>query len=202
MKIAEVDLLKESTYQTPCGTIHYWSSILSLDTTTLVFLPGLTADHRLFDKQVAYFDGKYNIIVWDAPAHASSWPFRFEFDLFDKAKWLNGILEKEEIIEGYEVRINQLKLGYHITAFINLEVAPVQKQEFYPFIKSCPNVVECNCVTGNYSMLLKVMFPSTMELDTFIGQLQKFGRTSTQIVFSTPVAPRGIDVNQEMPTDN
>ena len=27
-----------------------------------VFLPGLTADHRLFDKQVAYFDGKYNII--------------------------------------------------------------------------------------------------------------------------------------------
>lgn len=81
-------MLKESTYQTPCGTIHYWSSILSLDTTTLVFLPGLTADHRLFDKQIAYFDGKYNIIVWDAPAHASSWPFRFDFDLFDKAKWL------------------------------------------------------------------------------------------------------------------
>ena len=88
MKIAEVDLLKKSTYQTPCGTIHYWSSILRLDTTTLVFLPGLTADHRLFDKQVAYFDGKYNIIVWDAPAHASSWPFRFDFDLFDKARWL------------------------------------------------------------------------------------------------------------------
>lgn len=69
-------------------------------------------------------------------------------------------LEKEEIIEGYEVKINQLKLGYHITAFINLEVAPVQKPEFYPFIKSCPNVVECNCVTGTYSMLLKVVFPS------------------------------------------
>ena len=46
MKIAEVDLLKESTYQTPCGTIHYWSSILSLDTTTLVFLSGLTAGHN------------------------------------------------------------------------------------------------------------------------------------------------------------
>ena len=67
-------------------------------------------------------------------------------------------LEKEEIIEGYGVKINQIKLGYHITAFINLEVAPVQKPEFYPFIKTCPNVVECNCVTGNYSMLLKVVF--------------------------------------------
>lgn len=111
-------------------------------------------------------------------------------------------LEKEQIIEGYEVKVNQLKLGYHITAFINLEVAPVQKPDFYPFIKSCHNVVECNCVTGNYSMLLKVVFPSTMELDTFIGQLQKFGRTSTQIVFSTPVEPRGIDVNVELPVND
>ena len=108
-------------------------------------------------------------------------------------------LEKEEIIEGYEVKINQIKLGYHITAFINLEVAPVQKPEFYPFIKTCPNVVECNCVTGNYSMLLKVVFPSTMELDTFIGQLQKYGSTSKQIVFSTHVAPRRIQVNQQLP---
>jgi Lrp/AsnC family leucine-responsive transcriptional regulator len=108
-------------------------------------------------------------------------------------------LEKDGIIDGYEVKINQLSLGYHITAFINLEVAPNQKPEFYPFVTSCPNVVECNCVTGNYSMLLKVIFPSTMELDTFIGQLQKFGRTSTQIVFSTPVAPRGINVNVDLP---
>ena len=81
-----------------------------MDTTTLVFLPGLTADHRLFDKQVEYFDGKYNIIVWDAPAHASSWPFRFDFDLFDKAKWLNGILEKEEIIK--PIIIGQSMGGY------------------------------------------------------------------------------------------
>jgi Lrp/AsnC family leucine-responsive transcriptional regulator len=41
-----------------------------------------------------------------------------------------------------------------------------------------------------------------MELDTFIGQLQKFGRTSTQIVFSTPVEPRGIDVNVELPVND
>ena len=103
-------------------------------------------------------------------------------------------LEKEQIISGYEAKGNPFKLGYHITAFINLDVMPTQKPEFYPFVKACPNVVECNCVTGDFSMLLKVMFPSTQELDTFIGQLQKFGRTSTQIVFSTPVETRGIDV--------
>ena len=45
-------------------------------------------------------------------------------------------LEKDGIIDGYEVKINQLSLGYHITAFINLEVAPNQKPEFYPFVTS------------------------------------------------------------------
>ena len=53
------------------------------DIPTLVFLPGLTADHRLFEKQVEYFEGKYNVLVWDAPGHAASWPFTFDFSLLD-----------------------------------------------------------------------------------------------------------------------
>lgn len=103
-------------------------------------------------------------------------------------------LEKEGIITGYHVSVDQLKLGYHITAYISLEMEPVLKSEFYPFIKACPNVIECNCVTGVYSMLIKVAFPTTMELDTFIGELQTYGRTSTQIVFSTAVEHRGISL--------
>lgn len=103
-------------------------------------------------------------------------------------------LEKQGIILGYNAVVDKQKLGYHITAFINLEITAIQKQEFYPFIEKCPNVLECNCVTGSYSMLIKVVFPSTQELDTFIGQLQHFGNTSTQIVFSTPVPHREIGV--------
>jgi len=100
-------------------------------------------------------------------------------------------LEKQGIILGYNTIIDRQKLGYHITAFINLELSADQKAEFYPFINSCPNVLECNCVTGVYSMLIKVSFPSTQELDTFIGKIQRFGNTSTQIVFSTPVPHPG-----------
>ncbi len=101
-------------------------------------------------------------------------------------------LEKAGIIKGYSAQVNVERLGYHIMAFINLEVQPKQKNQFYPFIESCPNVLECNCVTGQFSMLIKVAFQSTVELDQFIGRLQDYGRTSTQIVFSTPVGPRGI----------
>ena len=81
-------------------------------------------------------------------------------------------------IEGFHAQINTEKMGYHIKAFINLEVSPVDKKDFYPYIKSCKNVVECNCVTGDYSMLLEVLFPSTDELDQFIGELQGYGRTN------------------------
>ena len=71
-KFGKVNALKENTYRTSSGTIHYWSSITTPNAITLAFLPGLTDDHRLFERQMEYFDGKYNIFVWDAPAHASS----------------------------------------------------------------------------------------------------------------------------------
>ncbi len=103
-------------------------------------------------------------------------------------------LEKDNIITGYHADINPIMLGYHVTAFINMSLDPKQKPEFYPFIEACPNVLECNCVTGAYSMLIKVAFKGTSELDTFISELQKYGKTETQIVFSTPVKPRGINV--------
>ncbi len=103
-------------------------------------------------------------------------------------------LEKEGILRGYHADVDPLKVGYHITAFINLEMEPVRKPEFYAFARSCPSVLECHCITGQYTILLKVVFPSTMELDSFIGQLQHFGKTSTSIVFSTEVETRGVRV--------
>lgn len=101
-------------------------------------------------------------------------------------------LERDGIIKGYHAQIDWQKLGYHITAYVNIEVEPVQKKDFYPYVESCPNVIECSCVTGQYSMLLKVRFHSTQELDAFIGEVGRFGRTSTQIVFSEAVEHRGV----------
>ena len=95
-------------------------------------------------------------------------------------------------------RIERLEQAGIITGYTaNLEVNPGQKKDFYPYIKSCNNVIECNCVTGDYAMLVEVMFKSTEELDHFIGELQTFGSTKTQIVFSTSVEHRGIPLSTE-----
>lgn len=105
-------------------------------------------------------------------------------------------LEKSGIINGYHSSINIEKIGFHVRAFIQVQLEPRQKDEFYPYVQSIPNVVECNCVTGDYSEIMEVIFPSTTDLDNFINTIQqRFGKTSTQIVFSTSVQHRGITLD-------
>lgn len=106
-------------------------------------------------------------------------------------------LESAGYILGYQAQLSCAAMGYQIKAFINLEIEPSQKPEFYPYIEGCPNVMECDCVTGDYSMFIKVCFHTTQELDQFINQLHRFGRTRTQIVFSTPVEHRGIPAMEQ-----
>ncbi len=103
-------------------------------------------------------------------------------------------LEEIGVINGYHAQVNLEAIGYRIKAFINIDVDPIQKKEFYPYVDACKNVVECNCVTGDYAMLLEVAFRDTQELDEFINDLQQFGRTKTQIVFSTAVEHRNLPV--------
>ena len=105
-------------------------------------------------------------------------------------------LEKSGIINGYRSSIDIEKIGFHVRAFIQVQLEPRQKDEFYPYVQSIPNVVECNCVTGDYSEIMEVIFPSTTDLDNFINTIQqRFGKTSTQIVFSTSVQHRGITLD-------
>ena len=107
-------------------------------------------------------------------------------------------LESSGAIMSYQAQVAAPMLGYMVKAFINLDMDPQRKPEFYPYIESCPHVVECNCVTGDYSMLIEVLFATTQELDQFINHLQQFGRTRTQIVFSTPVEHRGVPVAESV----
>lgn len=129
--------MTEKIYKTSSGNIHYWVHIIDIEAPTLVFLPGLTADHRLFEKQIEYFEGKYNVFVWDAPGHAVSWPFEFDFDLEDKTRWLDEILTVENITS--PVIVGQSMGGYvgqmysqiypeKLKGFVSIDSAPLQRK--------------------------------------------------------------------------
>ena len=42
----------------------------------------------------------------------------------------------EGVLEGFTTKLNPEAMGHYIKAFINLEVSPEQKAEFYPYIDS------------------------------------------------------------------
>lgn len=77
------------------GKIYYWTEKRD-SPFSLVFLPGLTANHHLFDKQIDVFSEQYNIIVWDAPAHGKSRPYE-DFSYCNAAEELKKILDIEDI---------------------------------------------------------------------------------------------------------
>ena len=131
------NIMMEKVYHTDHGPIHYWLDVPEFSQMTLVFLPGLTADHRLFDKQIEYFRGRYNVFTWDAPGHAASWPFRLDFSLLDKARWLETILKSEDIQR--PVIIGQSMGGYvgqayaqlypeRLAGFVSIDSAPLQRK--------------------------------------------------------------------------
>lgn len=130
--------MREKTHETRCGKIHYWiSDVIKEEVVTLMFLPGLTADHRLFDKQLEYFESKLNVFVWDAPAHASSWPFSFDYSLEDKAIWLDEIIDKEGIkkpvivgqsMGGYVGQMYAELFGDKLKGFVSIDSAPLQRK--------------------------------------------------------------------------
>lgn len=130
--------MEEKILLTPCGPLHYWLSAPRVERAcTLLFLPGLTADHHLFDKQIEAFAGRCNLFVWDAPGHGASWPFRLDFTLADKARWLREILVREQLEK--PVIVGQSMGGYvgqaylqlfpgTLQGFLSIDSAPLQRR--------------------------------------------------------------------------
>lgn len=144
--------MKHHTHSTPHGIIHYWCNIFDVTQPTLVFLPGLTADHRLFLRQIEYFRGNRNVFVWDAPGHADSWPFVFDFTLMDKARWLREILCKEQITAPVIV-------GQSMGAYVGQCFAQLYPDELKGFVSIDSAPLQRHYVTAAELWLLKRMEP-------------------------------------------
>lgn len=90
--------MEHKSVTSPHGTTHYWVSRAGGEekVKTLVFTHGLTADHRMFEKQVQFFEGKFDLILWDVPLHGLSRPYT-DFSYRSAAVELNSILLAEKV---------------------------------------------------------------------------------------------------------
>lgn len=128
----------EKCYQTEFGSIHYWVTPGNPENPWLVFLPGLSADNHLFDKQLPAFEA-YNRLVWDAPAHAASRPFPLNFTMDDIARYLHEILESEGVknpvllgqsLGGYVAQCYLALYPGSVSGFVSIDSAPLSRKYF------------------------------------------------------------------------
>lgn len=132
--------MNEKLFESANGKISYWTGGFATDELepTLVFLPGLTADHRLFEQQVEHFAPKFHCIVWDPPAHGASRPYAV-VDIEDWAHVLHDILKAESIVQ--TVLIGQSMGGYisqmymdlypgEAIGFVSIDSSPLQRSYY------------------------------------------------------------------------
>lgn len=99
---------------------------------------------------------------------------------------------EQRIIDGYRTKLNYAELGYGIKAYIEVKLIPKERETFVKQITQVKNILACDWVTGDYSMLLTGVFKTTIDLEEFIQTIQHFGETNTKIVISDIIAPRDL----------
>jgi Lrp/AsnC family leucine-responsive transcriptional regulator len=105
-------------------------------------------------------------------------------------------LERNGVILGYHARIDPRALGFALSAVIRVRPAPGQLKLVARVAVETPEVVECRRITGEdcYGMLAHVR--SVEHLEEVIDRFAAHGQTTTSIVQSSPVPPRGLDVGE------
>lgn len=101
-------------------------------------------------------------------------------------------LEETGVIRGYRLDIDSRALGYPISAFVRVRPAPGNLPRIIALAASLPQVTECYRITGEDCFIVRIHLDSLDGLDTILDQFLAYGQTTTSIVQSVPVAPRGL----------
>jgi Lrp/AsnC family transcriptional regulator, leucine-responsive regulatory protein len=101
-------------------------------------------------------------------------------------------LEETGILAGYRLELNPKELGYHVTAFVRIRPLPGHLSKVAELAQAMPEVTECHRVTGEDCFIMKVLLKEISTLDRVLDRFLVHGQTTTSIVQSSPVPPRGV----------
>lgn len=122
------------------GNVYYWiSRHPEKNAEVIFFLPGLTANHHLFDFQLDYFSAQFTVLVWDAPAHGKSRPYS-NFSYSCLAEELKAILDTEKIEQ--IILVGQSAGGFVAQSFVS---------KYQSMVKGMLLIGTCPYGTGYYS---------------------------------------------------
>ncbi|MCX8084202.1 MAG: Lrp/AsnC family transcriptional regulator [Calditerrivibrio sp.] len=99
-------------------------------------------------------------------------------------------LENAGIIKSYSANVNYKAIGYDILAFIGISLDSAQSiSDFEKNISTFDDdIIECHHVTGDFTMIAKVITKNTDSLSNLIKKIRNIKgvqKTNTILVFST-----------------
>ena len=101
-------------------------------------------------------------------------------------------LEEAGVVKGWRVELDPKALGFPIAVLIRVRPMPGQLPKIARLAQSLPQVTECHRITGEDCFLLRAYLRGLDELDGLLDKFLAYGQTTTSIVQSSPVAPRGL----------
>jgi len=100
-------------------------------------------------------------------------------------------LERGGVITGYRAEIDASALGFPVSAVVRIRPSPGQLQRIPEIARETVEVGECYRITGEDCYLLRLYLRSIDELEDILDRFTPYGLTTTSIIHSMPVPPRG-----------
>lgn len=107
-------------------------------------------------------------------------------------------LEETGILAGYRLELNPKELGYNVSAFVRIRPLPGHLTKVAELAQAMPEVSECHRVTGEDCFIMKVWLKEISSLDRVLDKFLVHGQTTTSIVQSSPVPPRGVPLPSDV----
>lgn len=101
-------------------------------------------------------------------------------------------LQEAGVISGVHAVVDAARAGRPVKAIVGITTQQPQKQALLKALRARPDVLECHHVTGADSYVMTVAVADMAALETFLGDINRWGETRTAIVMSTPIARRGL----------
>ena len=101
-------------------------------------------------------------------------------------------LEEDGVIRGYRAEIDPRALGYSLSVVIRIRPAPRELRKVADVAVDTPEIVQCDRVTGEDCYVMRAHVRDVEHLEEVIDRFTPYGQTTTSIIQSSPVPPRGV----------
>jgi len=99
-------------------------------------------------------------------------------------------LESLGVITGFTAVVSPSRLGLPIESIVRVRVRSLDTPRFRTQVLVLPQILDADHVTGDDCWLLRVVCRSMVELEELVEVMQRYGDTTTSLVFSSHVRNR------------